>query len=118
MTSVIGDPSVLLWWPLPSSPSWVPAPLSNTCAGCTYDGPARLWRELLLGSGALTGGAVERAGHRHQRQGLAFEIGYHPLKIFGGLLLAFVVMVMLVGLGGDRPLVVRPTGGGRAWPRC
>ncbi len=50
-----------------------------------YDGPIRLWRELLLGSAALTASLWSALVIDISAQGLPFEVGYHPLKIFGSL---------------------------------
>lgn len=71
-----------------------------------YDGPVRLWRELLLGAAALTSGLWSALVIDISAQGVSFDVGYHPLKIFGCLLATFAVMTMVLAWVTFRP----------AWP--
>ena len=103
MYSLIGDPSVLLWMASALVAFLGARTLVEYLRRLHHEGPLRLWRELLLASAALTAGAWSALVLDISAQGLAFEIGYHPLKIFGTLLLAFAVMVMLIGAATLRP---------------
>jgi hypothetical protein len=103
MTSVIGDPSVLLWVASAVIAFLGARTFVEYLRRLNYDGPARLWRELLLGSGALTCGLWAALVINISARGLPFEVGFHPLKVFGGLLSVFVVMVMLVAWVTYRP---------------
>lgn len=97
MRSAIGEPSVLLW---------VASALIAVLGARTFieflrrlhhDGPVRLWRELLLGAAALVAGWWSAIVIDVSAQGLPFEIGYQPVKVFGSLLLSYVAMVLVVG---------------------
>jgi hypothetical protein len=111
---LIGDPSVLLWVASALVAFLGARTLSSTCAGSTTTAPLRLWRELLLGSAALTGGLWSALVIDISAQGLPFEVGYHPLKIFGGLLSACCGDGDAGGLGHLPAGLARHTGGGRA----
>lgn len=103
MTSVIGDPSVLLWVASAVIAFLGARTFVEYLRRLNYDGPTRLWRELLLGSGALTFGLWAALVINISARGLPFEVGFHPLKIFGGLLAVYLVMVMLVAWVTYRP---------------
>ena len=106
MRSVIGDPSVLLWMASACIAFLGARTFVEYLRRLNYDGPVRLWRELLLGSAALTGGLWSALVIDVGAQGLAFEVGYHPLKIFGSLVAVYLIMVMIVAWVTFRP----------AWP--
>lgn len=103
MRSVIGDPSVLLWMASACIAFLGARTFVEYLRRLNYDGPVRLWRELLLGSAALTCGLWSALVIDVGAQGLAFEIGYHPLKMFGSLLAVYLIMVMLVAWVTFRP---------------
>lgn len=106
MRSVIGDPSVLLWVASACIAFLGARTFVEYLRRLNYDGPVRLWRELLLGSAALSTGLWSAMIIDIGAQGLAFELGYHPLKIFGSLVSVYIVVVMLVAWVTFRP----------AWP--
>ena len=103
MRSVIGDPSVMLWVASALIAFLSARTFIEYLRRLNYDGPIRLWRELLLGSAALTAGLWSALVVDISAQGLAFEVGYHPLKIFGALLSVYVIMVMIVAWVTFRP---------------
>lgn len=110
MRSMIGDPSVVLWVASACIAFLGARTFVEYLRRLNYDGPVRLWRELLLGSAALTCGLWSAIIIDIGAQGLAFELGYHPLKIFGSLLLVFLVVVMLVAWVTFRPAWVAQVG--------
>lgn len=67
-----------------------------------YDGPRALWRELLLAALSLTAAYWSAMVIDIGAQGLTFQIGYHPAKIFGSLLLAMGAMAGILLLGTMR----------------
>jgi NO-binding membrane sensor protein with MHYT domain len=106
MRSVIGDPSVLLWIASACIAFLGARTFIEYLRRLNYDGPIRLWRELLLGAGALVFGIWSSLVINISAQGLAFEVGYHPLKIFGGLVAVYLIVVMILAWVTFRP----------AWP--
>lgn len=106
MRSVIGDPSVLLWIASACIAFLGARTFVEYLRRLNYEGPVRMWRELLLGSAALTGGMWSALVIDVGAQGLVFEVGYHPLKIFGSLVAVYCIVVMIVAWVTFRP----------AWP--
>lgn len=104
MRSMIGDPSVLLWMASAVVALLGARTFVEFLRRLYYEGPVRLWRELLLGGGALSSGIWSALVLDVSAQGLAFEVGFHPLKIFGTLALAFVLMVLLIAWVTWRPV--------------
>lgn len=97
MRSMIGDPSVLLWLASAVVALLGARAFAEFLRRLHHEGPIRLWRELLLGAGALCCGIWSALALDISAQGLAFEVGFHPMKVFGALGLDFVLMVLLVG---------------------
>lgn len=97
MSSLIGDPSVLLWVASAVIGFLGARTYIEYMRRVRYDGPMALWRELLLGSAALTTGIWSSLVLDITSKGLAFEIGYHPLKIFGSLLGLYLLVVAILG---------------------
>jgi len=95
--SLIGDPSVLLWVAAAVVGFLGARTFIEYMRRVRYDGPIRLWRELLFGSAALTCGIWSSLILDISSKGLAFEIGYHPLKIFGCLVAVYLVVVAIFG---------------------
>lgn len=106
MRSTIGEPAVLLWVASALIAFLAARTFVEYLRRLNYEGPVRLWRELLLGSASLTAGWWSALVIDISAQGLPFEVGYQPLKIFGALLAVYLVMLMIVAW-----LTYRP-----AWP--
>ncbi len=106
MRSFVGDSSVMLWVASALVAFLGARTFVEYLRRLNYDGPIRLWRELLLGSAALTASLWSALVIDISAQGLPFEVGYHPLKIFGSLGATFVVVTMIVAWVTFRP----------AWP--
>jgi hypothetical protein len=106
MFSTIGNPSVLLWMASAGIAFLCARTFVEYLRRLNYDGPIRLWRELLLGAAALTAGVWSSLVIDISAQGLAFEVGYHPLKAFGALLGVYLIVVMILAWVTFRP----------AWP--
>ncbi|WP_326534696.1 hypothetical protein [Pseudorhodoferax sp.] len=97
MSSTSGDSSVLLWVASACIAFLGARAFVEYLRRLNYDGPVRLWRELLLGAGALAAGIWASLVIDVSAKGLVFEVGFHPAKIFGSLLLACVAMAAVVG---------------------
>ena len=94
----VGNPSVLLW---------VASAFIAFLGARTYleylrrlhhEGPLRLWLELLLAALAFAATLWSAMIIDLGAQGLAFEIGYHPAKVFGSLgvtVLAVAAVIVL-----------------------
>lgn len=67
-----------------------------------YDGPWVLWRELLLGALALAAAYWSAMVIDIGAQGLAFQIGYHPAKVFGTLFLGLAALAGILVLATMR----------------
>ncbi len=106
MQSAVDNPSVLLWMASACIAFLCARTFLEFLRRLHYDGPIRLWRELLFSAAALTCGLWSALVVDISAQGLSFELGYHPLKIFGALAAVALVMVMIVGWMTFRP----------AWP--
>jgi len=106
MLSVIGDSSVLLWVASACIAFLGARAFVEFLRRLHYEGPVRLWREWLYGSAALTAGLWSAMIINIGARGLAFEIGYHPVKILGALLGVYAVVLLLVAW-----ITIRP-----AWP--
>lgn len=106
MLSLIGGPSVLLWLASALITFLGARTFMEFLRRLNYEGPIRLWRELLLGSAALVLGMWGSLVVDISAQGLPFELGYHPAKIFGSLVACYLIMVMIVAWVTFRP----------AWP--
>lgn len=94
MRSALGDPSVTLWMVSALVGFLACRAFVEYLRRLVHDGPLRLWRELLLGTLALSAGLWGAMVLDISAQGVSFELGYHPLKIFGAL--AGIWMVVLV----------------------
>jgi NO-binding membrane sensor protein with MHYT domain len=103
MTSLLGDPSVLLWMAAAVIAFMGARTFVEYLRRLHHEGPLVLWREWLLGTAALTAGAWSSLVLDISAQGLVFEVGYHPLKIFGALLIGFLLMTVVVGWATLRP---------------
>lgn len=103
MLSVIGDSSVLLWVASACIAFLGARAFVEFLRRLHYEGPIRLWREWLYGTAALTAGLWSAMIINIGGRGLAFEVGYHPLKILGALLGVYAVMLMLVAWVTIRP---------------
>lgn len=99
----VGDPSVLLWVASACIAFLGARTFLEYLRRLHYDGPLRLWRELLLGSTALASALWSAMAIDIGAQGLAFEIGYHPAKVFGSLLAAALAVMLIVVLATMRP---------------
>lgn len=97
MSSLIGDPAVLLWVASAVIGFLGARTFIEYIRRVRYDGPVALWRELLFGSAALTTGIWSSLVLDITAKGMSFEIGYHPLKIFGSLLGVYMVVVVVLG---------------------
>lgn len=98
----VGNPSVLLWVASACIAFLGARTFFEYFRRLHYDGPLRLWRELLLGSAALAAMLWSAMVIDIGAQGLLFEVGYHPAKVFGGLLLGVAAMVAIVVLATIR----------------
>lgn len=94
----IGDSSVLLWVASACIAFLGARTFFEYFRRIHYDGPLRLWRETLLGAAALAAALWSAMVIDVGAQGLQFAVGYHPLKIFGALLLALAAVVGIVFL--------------------
>lgn len=103
MRSLIGDSSVLLWMTSALVAFLGARAFVEYLRRLHHDGPIRMWRELLLAATALSAGFWSALVLDVSAQGLAFEVGFHPLKIFGALGLGYAVVVMLLGWATFRP---------------
>lgn len=103
MTHLIGDPSVLLWMAAAAIAFLGARTFIEYLRRLHHEGPLRLWLEWVLGTTALTAGAWSSLVLDISAQGLLFEVGYHPVKIFGGLLASLLAMVVVVGWATFRP---------------
>ncbi|MBK7262761.1 MAG: hypothetical protein IPI03_13195 [Rubrivivax sp.] len=103
MRSVFGDPSVMLWMAAACIAFLGARTFVEYLRRLHYDGPVRLWRELLLGAAAIAVGVWAAMIIDISAQGLAFDIGYHPVKLFGSLLGVFVAVVLLMAWTTFRP---------------
>ena len=106
MGSVFGNPSVMLWAASACIAFLGARTFVEYLRRLHHDGPVRLWRELLLGAAALTAGLWASLVVDISAQGLAFDVGYQPLKIFGSLLAVYAIVVMVLAWVTFRP----------AWP--
>lgn len=61
-----------------------------------YEGPLRVWREWLTGATALILGIWAAMIVGITAQNLNFTIGYHPLRLFGGLVFAWLLAVVVM----------------------
>ena len=104
MTHLIGDPSVLLWMAAAVIAFLGARTFVEYLRRLHHEGPLRLWQEWVLGTAALTAGAWSSLVLDISAQGLLFEVGYHPVKIFGGMLAGFVLMLGVVGWATFRPV--------------
>ena len=98
----VGDSSVLLWVASACIAFLGARTFIEYLRRLHYDGPLRLWRELLLGAMALGAALWSAMIIDIGAQGLAFEIGYHPAKVFGSLAATVVAMVAIVVLATIR----------------
>lgn len=106
MHSFVGDSSVLLWMASALVALLGARTFVEYLRRLHHDGPVRLWRELLLGSAALATGLWSAQVIGISAQGLNFEVGYHPLKVFGSLAACFLALTLVLGWVTFRP----------AWP--
>lgn len=103
MRSLTGDSSVLLWVASACIAFLGARAFIEYLRRLNYEGPVRLWRELLLGSAAFTVGLWGALVVDISAQAVAFEVGFHPAKIFGSLLACYLVVVMIVAWVTFRP---------------
>lgn len=103
MRSAIGDSSVLLWMAAALVTFLAARAFIEYLRRLVHMGPLRLWRELLLCAAALSAGLWGATVLDISAQGLAFEIGFHPLKVFGALAAAWLVVGVIVTLFSIRP---------------
>lgn len=61
-----------------------------------YEGPIVCWRDVLLGSAALTLGAFGSMSVAITSHGLQFTVGYHPLRLFGAAAAGFVLLAVVL----------------------
>ena len=80
MHSVNGEPSILLWIASACIAFLGARTFVEYLRRLNYDGPVRLWRELLLCSAALTGGLVERFGDRRRGPGVGLRARLPPAQ--------------------------------------
>lgn len=99
----VGNPSVLLWVASACIAFLGARTFLEYLRRLHFDGPLRLWRELLLGSMALGAALWSAMVIDLGAQGLGFELGYHPAKVFGSLVAAIVVIAVAVVLATVRP---------------
>ena len=97
MSSLIGDPSVLLWVASAVIGFLGARTYIEYVRRVRYEGPIALWRELLFGSAALSTGIWSSLVLDITAKGMSFEVGYHPLKIFGCLIGVYLLVVAVVG---------------------
>jgi len=83
----VGDSSVLLWVASACIALLGARTFFEYLRRVRFEGPLRMWRELLLGSLALTAALWSAMVIDVGAQGLTFAVGYHPAKVFGALLL-------------------------------
>lgn len=98
----VGNPSVLLWVASACIAFLGARAFVEYLRRLSHDGPLRLWRELLLGSVALGAALWSAMIIDIGAQGLAFEIGYHPAKIFGSLAATIVALALIITLATIR----------------
>jgi NO-binding membrane sensor protein with MHYT domain len=97
VSSLIGDPSVLLWVASAVIGFLGARTYIEYVRRVRYEGPVALWRELLFGSAALCAGIWSALVLDITAKGMAFEVGYHPLKIFGSLFGMYLLFVAVLG---------------------
>ena len=103
MRSTVGESSVLMWIVSVAVLLLASRTFVQYLRRLVYEGPLRMWRELLAGSFALTAGVWSSAVLGVHAMGLSFEIGYHPLKTSASVAAAFVAVVLIVGFTTFRP---------------
>lgn len=99
----VGESSVLLWVASACIAFLGARTFVEYLRRLHYDGPLRLWRELVLASIALSAGIWSAMVIDIGAQGLAFEIGYHPAKVFGSLAAVVVAVAVIATLATIRP---------------
>ncbi|HNT40047.1 MAG TPA: hypothetical protein PKO45_13105 [Rubrivivax sp.] len=94
----VGDSSVLLWVASACIALLGARTFFEYLRRVHFEGPLRLWRELLLGAAALTAALWSAMVIDIGAQGLVFAVGYHPVKVFGTLLLGAAATAGIVVL--------------------
>ncbi|ODU09619.1 MAG: hypothetical protein ABS84_07620 [Rubrivivax sp. SCN 71-131] len=100
----VGDSSVLLWVASACIALLGARTFFEYLRRVRFEGPLRMWRELLLGSLALTAALWSAMVIDIGAQGLVFAVGYHPGKVFGTFLLGTAAMAGVVTLATLRPV--------------
>ena len=104
MRSSIGDTSVTLWVVSALVALLAGRVFADSLRRLVYEGPLRAWRDLLVGSLALTLGLWGAMALDISAQGLLFEIGFHPLKLAAAVIGAWVLIAAGVVLATYRNL--------------
>lgn len=96
MNSSVGSSSVVLWLlsaliALLGARAYV-----EYLRRLSHDSPLKLWREVVLAATALSCGLWSAVVIDVMALGLVFEIGYHPVKAFGPLLVVLVLVALLL----------------------
>lgn len=99
----VGDTSVLLWVASACITLLGARTFFEYLRRVSHEGPARMWRELLLGAVAVAAALWSAMVIDVGAQGLTFAVGYHPAKIFGALLLAAAAMAGVIALATWQP---------------
>ncbi|MBL8331927.1 MAG: hypothetical protein JNM08_02420 [Rubrivivax sp.] len=103
MISVLGDSSVLLWLAAALIAFLGARSFVEYFRRTHHEGPLRMWREWLMGTGCLVSGLWASMVIDISAKGVAFELGYHPLKIFGTWVIGFLMMGAVVAGVTFRP---------------
>lgn len=103
MRSPVGESSVLMWFVAVAVLLLASRTYVQYLRRLVYEGPLRMWRELLAASFSLAAGLWAAMVLGVHAVGLGFELGYHPLKVSSALLAAFVAIALITGLTTYRP---------------
>lgn len=103
MISVLGDSSVLLWLAAALIAFLGTRSFLEYFRRTHHEGPLRMWREWVMGAGCLVSGLWASMVIDISAKGVAFELGYHPLKIFGTWVAGFLLFVAVVACATVRP---------------
>jgi len=90
------DPSIILWFGAAIVTVLGARVFVEYLRRVNYEGPLKIWREWLTGATALMLGIWAAMIVGITAQNITFSIGYHPARIFGGLIFAWVLAVVVM----------------------
>ena len=90
------DPSIVLWFGAAVVIVLGARVFIEYLRRVNYEGPMHIWREWLTGATALMLGIWAAMIVGITAQNITFAIGYHPARLFGGLIFAWLLAVVVM----------------------